>query len=101
MTAARQERSLEWNLEILLNEFCTEEGGFCSVPSIEKIAISKSQHLDARGFAVRVLGAEGFEAPESERELMRRIQARFVEFFGAVTVQAEDYPEARILTPGS
>ena len=53
--------------------------------------IVTSSHLEAREFALKVLLADGFPDPEHETEWVRRISARFREYFGASVVQAKDF----------
>ena len=77
---------LEIEVIELMDRLCAERG-FC--PSLDaKTRISRRDKLDAHEFAVLILSAEGFEEPESERQWMRRIQARFVEHFGRGTISA-------------
>jgi len=82
-------KSLEKELIILLEWLCAH-WGFCSIPEVDRLKITKSQHISGSEFAKAVLKAEGMDS-ESEIEWMRRLRNCFIERFGATEVSAHDF----------
>jgi hypothetical protein len=85
-------KSLEEELVILLRWICLN-CGFCSIPDDDYRKITKSKRLEAGEFALAILRAEGFDPPEAELEWMRRLKARFIEYFGRAVVSEEEFSD--------
>jgi len=64
--------------------------GFCSIPEVDRLRITKSQHISGSEFAKAVLKAEGLDS-ESEIECTRRLRNCFIERFGAAEASAHEF----------
>ena len=82
-------KSLEKELTTLLEWLCTH-WGFCSIADVDRLRITKSQHISGSDFAKTVLKAEGLDV-ESEIEWARRIRNCFIERLGATEVSASEF----------
>ncbi len=76
---------LERELLCLLSDLCVD-WGFC-IPPADVARISRMKSITARGFAIEVLRAEGFN-PEYEPQWVKKIAGRFVRYFDAEELTA-------------
>jgi hypothetical protein len=84
-------KSIEQQLSVLLDWICLR-WGFC-IPVEDRVRLTKSSRLEAHGFALAVLRADGFDEPENEKKWMKLLSERFVEHFGTAIVSSEEGSE--------
>ena len=72
-------------LEWLLRDICAD-WGFC-LPADKQLAIAQLPQLDGHRFALAVLSAEGFDAPQHETQWLEKIAQRFIDCFGEAGIE--------------